>query len=242
MKKFGTLGIVGAVVLVGIGAYVLLSGGDGEPSTDATAPPVVVATTVPSSEASADVTDASDGGESAAGVFEIQSDVSLVTFVLEEDLRGTRTVVEGTTSDVVGQIAVDFDDPSASQIGTILINARTIETDSSFRDRAIRGQILQSADDEFEFITFVPTATEGLPSEPADSYTFTVTGDLTIRTITQSVTFDVTIDASSLDEISGTASAQVLRTDFDLNIPSVPSVANVTDEVQLTIEFVAAPA
>ena len=244
MKKLGVLGIAGAVLVVGIGSYVLWSGGDGEPSTEVTAPPVVVATTVPSDDSTSDPgsTDSTELVEVAAGVFEIRSDVSLVSFVLQEDLRGVRTVVEGTTPDVVGQIVVDFDDPSASQIGTILINARTIETGSSFRDRAIRGQILESADDEFEFITFVPTATAGLPSEPADSYAFTVTGDLTIRTITQSVTFDVTIDASSEGEISGSASAQVLRADFDLKIPSVPNVANVTDEVELTIEFVAEPA
>lgn len=242
MKKFGVAGVVGAVVVVAIGAYVLWSGGDGEPSTEVTAPPVAAATTVSSAQETSEQTETTEPAPAAAGVFEIQSDLSLASFVLEEDLRGTRTVVEGTTSDVVGQIVVNFDDPSVSEIGTILINARTIETDSSFRNRAIRGQILESATDEFEFITFTPTAIDGLPAEPSDTYTFTVTGDLTIRTITQSVTFDVTIDTSSETEISGIATAEVLRTDFDLNIPSVPSVANVTDEVQLSIEFVAAPA
>jgi len=246
MKNVLKVGIAGVIVLVGIGGYVLWSGGDGEPSTTITAPPISSeATEAPAGTAPAETVpeQASETTTSvSSGTFEIAPSLSLVTFMLEEDLRGERTVVAGTTSDVVGQIAVDFGTPSASEIGTIIINARTLETGSSFRDRAIRGQILQSAEDEFEFITFEPTAIEGLPDEAADSYSFTVAGDLTIRAITQPVTFEVTIDASSEDSISGTATAQVLRSDFGLQIPSVPSVANVTEEVQLIIEFVAEPA
>lgn len=245
MKTVFKAGIAVVVVLVGIGGYVLWSGGDGEPTTTITAPPITPETTEAPSDTTVSETapeEADETPSAGAITFEIASGLSLVTFTLEEDLRGERTDVEGTTSEVVGQIAVDFDNPSASEIGTILINARTLETGSSFRDRAIRSQILQSADDEFEFITFEPTAIEGLPDEPADSYSFTVTGDLTIRTITQAVTFAVTIDASSEESLAGTATAQVLRGDFDLQIPSVPSVANVTEEVELTIAFVAEPA
>ncbi len=68
-----------------------------------------------------------------------------------------------------------------------------------------------------------------------------MTGDLTIRTITRSVSFDVVIDEASQSGVVGTATAQVLREDFDLNIPSVPNVANVTEEVDLELFFVAEP-
>ena len=38
---------------------------------------------------------------------------------------------------------------------------------------------------------------------------------------------------------SGVATVQVLRGDFGLTIPDVPSVANVTDDVELALHFVA---
>jgi hypothetical protein len=46
---------------------------------------------------------------------------------------------------------------------------------------------------------------------------------------------------NSENELSGTAKAQVLRSTFNLQIPSVPSVADVTDEVALELEFTAVP-
>jgi polyisoprenoid-binding protein YceI len=66
-----------------------------------------------------------------------------------------------------------------------------------------------------------------------------VTGNLTITGITNQVTFDVTATAVSESEIQGTASTVVLRPDYSLSIPSLPHVANVEEEVEIEIEFVA---
>lgn len=238
-------GSVLAVLVVGGAAFIWFSGGSGEPSTDVTAPTVATTTTTTTATTSSTSTStepSDDGAEPSDGpiTYELTGE-SRASFTLQEDLRGERTTVVGTTPDVVAQLIVDPSDPSSAQLGEILINARTLTTDAAFRDRAIRSQILESASDEFEFIRFVPTSIDGLPEEAADSFTFTVTGDLTIRDITQSVTFDVTIDEVSSSGIVGTAAAQVLREDFDLVIPSVPSVANVTEEVDLELFFVAEP-
>lgn len=234
-----------AVLVAGAAVFIWVSGGSGEPSTDVTAPTVATTTTTSTTAGDSTTTtepDAGDDGAVSAGpiVFELTGE-SRATFTLQEDLRGQRTTVVGTTSNVVGQLVVDPADPSTAQLGEIIINARTLETDSAFRDRAIRGQILESADDRFEFIRFTPTSIDGLPTEPAESYTFTVTGDLTIRETTQPVTFEVTIEEAGAAGVVGTATAQVLREDFDLVIPSVPSVANVTEEVDLELFFVAEP-
>ncbi|MCA9910597.1 MAG: YceI family protein, partial [Anaerolineae bacterium] len=99
----------------------------------------------------------------ARTLYRIDAANSLVTFALQEDLRGVRTDVIGQTTEVAGDIIVDFGSPSASQIGEIRINARTLATDNEFRNRAIRGQILQSSQDQYEFAEFVPTALAGLP-------------------------------------------------------------------------------
>ena len=68
---------------------------------------------------------------------------------------------------------------------------------------------------------------------------FTLSGDLEIRDVVQSVTFEMVVTAVSETELSGFGEAIVLRSDYDLQIPSVPGVANVSDEVRLEIDFVA---
>ncbi|MFZ4814273.1 MAG: YceI family protein [Phototrophicaceae bacterium] len=174
-------------------------------------------------------------------LFRIDGANSTVTFTLQEDLRGDRIDVIGTTQEVAGDIVIDPSNPSLSQIGTIRINARTLATDNENRNRALRSQILRSSQDEFEFIDFVPTALSGLPTTATvgESYTFDITGDLTIAGATNPVTFSTTLTATSATTLSGTATALVRWADWGIRIPSVPGVANITEEVTLAINFTA---
>jgi polyisoprenoid-binding protein YceI len=172
-------------------------------------------------------------------VYTISQADSEVRFQLDEDLRGARNTVVGVTDQVAGEVAVNLDDLSTTQVGLIQINARTLTTDNSFRNRAIQNQILRTGD--YEFITFSPTSVEGLPASVAvgETVEFTLNGDLTIRDITKPVQFLVTASAVTADQIAGSASASVSRADYGLQIPSVPNVANVDDVVELSISFVA---
>ena len=90
-------------------------------------------------------------------------------------------------------------------------------------------------------IAFTPTAVEGVPASVAvGAYlTLLVTGDLTIREITRAETFAVIVEVISDSELHVGGTTQVLRENYELTIPSVPSVANVTNEVQLEFDFVA---
>jgi polyisoprenoid-binding protein YceI len=228
MKR--VLAVLTAIGVLGAGVALawFYSNGNVEPSTDLTAPPIETPSTAAASESTL----------ARPTSFVISSAESSVSFTLNEELRGADATVVGSTNQVAGEIVVDFDNPSASVLGDIAVNARTFATDSNNRNRAIRGVILNT--DTFEFITFSPTSIDGLPTEPTDEFTFTVTGDLTIRDITQPVTFEVQVSGSS-DRIEGSASSTVNRADFDLVIPNVPLVANVDEEVTLTIDFVAVP-
>lgn len=172
-------------------------------------------------------------------IYEISQADSMVQFELDEDLRGVRTTVVGTTDQVAGQIALDLSNLSTAQVGEIQINARTLATDNNFRNRAIQNEILETG--AYEFIRFVPTAVNGLPVSAAvgEEISFTIDGDLTIRDITEPVTFSVVATAVSDTQILGTATATVLRDTYGLNIPEVPNVANVENEVDLIITFVA---
>lgn len=172
-------------------------------------------------------------------VYTIDQTASQVRFELDEDLRGSRITVVGITDQVAGQLALNLADLSTAQIGVLQINARTLMTDNNFRNRAIQNEILDTG--EYEFITFAPTSVDGLPASATvgQPVQFTITGDLTIRDITQPVTFTVEATAASEGQIVGTASAVINRADYELNIPSVPSVANVEEEVDLIINFTA---
>jgi polyisoprenoid-binding protein YceI len=251
------LAVVAALVIVGLIAVIwfFTSSGSGEASATISAPtlaitqPTQAATPEATAEANADTdapataeATAAANADSAIVVYSINSGDSSVSFELDEDLRGQRVTVVGTTPDVAGQIAVNFAQPSASQVGEIRFNLRTLATDNDFRNRAIRGQILQSAQDQFEFGSFTPTSVTGLPDGQIDTtqpVTFQITGDLLLRDVSNPVTFDVTLTEVGEDRLVGQATATVNRNDWGLAIPSVPGVANVEEEVLLTMNLVA---
>lgn len=172
-------------------------------------------------------------------IYEIDPAASQVRFELDELLRGNPITVVGRTDQVAGQIAADLNDLSTVQVGEIRINARTLATDNDFRNRALKNEILDTGD--FEFITFSPTVVNGLPDSAAvgDTLEFTIDGDLTIRDITLPVTFTVTASPVSETQLTGSATTTIAREDFNLTIPTVPNVADVEEEVELYIDFVA---
>lgn len=223
--------IISVIVALGVGAgvgvlgYVYFVGGSGEVSRE-----VQAATIAPGGAANDRVE-----------TFTIVPAESTVSFTLDEDLMGRRNTVVGTTKQVTGNIAVNFDNPAATEVGAIEINLRNLATDNEFRNRAMRDQILESNRAEYEFTTFTPTGISGLPESVAvgDTFDFTLTGDLPLRGITHSVEWAVTVTLVSESRIEGTATAVITRTAYNLTIPNVPTVANVEDEVDLKIEFVA---
>lgn len=239
-----------AIVAIGAAgvAWLWFAGGSGEPSTELTTPDIAGSETS-TTQAGGDTTQTTEGGAEGTGndpgamtAFVIDSGQSTVSFEIDEELRGDPKHVIGETDQVAGQVQVSLDDLSSAQFSQIVVNARTFTTDSERRDRAIRGPvILNSATDENEFITFDVTSIEGLVGavSPGDSVEFEVTGDLLIRDTTNSVTFSAQVTFVDETTVEGTATANVLRSDFGIGIPSVPGVANVTDEVILNIDFVA---
>lgn len=247
MKRLLIVLVAGAVLAaVGVG-YLWLAGGSGEPTTQLTTPTLppdtdsAAATTT--DETPADATSTTEAAGSGELTFVIDAESSEASFELDEELRGSPQHVVGTTSEVAGQVRFDPADLSTAQISEIVINARTFQTDSANRDRAIRGPVvLNSASDEFELITFVPSQIEGLSAEvvAGEAVAFTVTGDLTIRDVTQEETFEVEATWDGDETLEGRAETVVDRTDFGIGIPNVASVANVSEEVLIALDFVAA--
>lgn len=251
----GPVFIISILVALAVGAgagilgYVYFIGGSGEASRQPRAATLAPATdaTSATSELEAPLSATDTGAEteiSTSGsmqTFSIVPEGSQVLFLLDEDLMGKRNTVIGTTDQVAGNILVNFDDPSASMVGPIEINLRTLATDNEFRNRALRDQILESNRDEYEFTTFTPTAINGLPEsvDVGDTFRFMLTGDLPLRSVTNSLDWEVEVTVFSETRIEGRAQTTITRTQYDLIIPTVPTVANVEEEIDLAIEFIA---
>jgi polyisoprenoid-binding protein YceI len=150
--------------------------------------------------------------------------------------------VVGETDQVAGQIALNPAQPQTAQVGTILINARTLATDDDQRNNALRRFILGT--DEHEFISFTPTAVLGLPASTSlgQAHSAQITGQLTIRGVSREATFDTTVTPVSASELNGTATTTIRYADWDISIPQVPFVAGVSDQVRLELDFVASVA
>jgi polyisoprenoid-binding protein YceI len=204
------------------------------------AAPTAAASVVAPSAASA-VAPSTQAAAPSAGLtrFQIAQAESHASFTLDEQLNGQPKTVIGTTNQVAGELAVAPSDLSSAKIGVITVNARTLATDSDRRDRAIKNFILST--DSYELISFTPTAITGLSGSgaPGTPYTFQIAGSLTIRDKTMPVVFQATVKAESATRLSGTATTTVNRGDFGLIIPSVPMVANVSEQVKIDITFVA---
>ena len=258
-------GVVAALLGVAVAGvawlFIFFSGGTGEASEPISAPQLTLppATAAPASAAPTTAAPATAAPATAAPqpeatpataavqatgdarLFRIVPEESEARYEIDELLRGEPTRVVGLTDQVAGDIIVDFANASASQVGVIRINVRTMETPEDRRDRAVRSRILQSAEDQFEFVDFTPTALEGLPDAVSvgDTVSFTIVGDLKVRDITAEARFQATITVVAEDRLEGTAQATVLRSTYNLVIPQVPFVADVGEEVLLGIRFVA---
>ena len=219
--------------------WIYFAGGSGEPSTELTTPPLAEETSTTASGSTAPV---EETAQTNAKAFVIDPSQSVASFEIDEILNGSPNRVVGTTSEVAGQFQFDATDLSTAQFSQIIINARTFETDSDRRNRAIRSPvILDSASDEFELITFDVTSVGGLSGsvQVGGTIAFTLTGDLSIKGTTNPVTLQVTATLSDAGTIEGSAEATVTREDFGIGIPNVPSVAEVSDEALIRLEFVA---
>ena len=160
------------------------------------------------------------------------------TFINDNNRLGTAV---GRTSQIQGQLNLNFDAPAQSEFGEFTVDLSTLRSDSRRRDEAIQRQWLESA--TYPLATFVVRGVENFPADPQEGQTlqFQLAGDLTVRTGTQAVTWDVTATLAN-DVLSGQATARILMADFGIEPPSIAGILSVTDGVTLRLDFVMLPA
>jgi polyisoprenoid-binding protein YceI len=244
-RRFFALPVLAAAMLI-----LAACGGAATPAPMATVAPAATAAPVaeaaPAEANAAPATEAAPAEPNAAPAgaitFQITPGAAEARFLIDEVLMGQDKTVVGVTQQVSGDLTVDPANPAAAQIGEIRIDARDLTTDDDRRTNQLRRNILRSGQDQYQYITFRPTSISGMPAAVAvgETFTFQVTGDLTIIDTTLPVTFDMTVTPVAENTLQGSGAATVRYADFGISIPSVPFVAGVQDDVRLEIDFTAA--
>lgn len=144
------------------------------------------------------------------------------------------TKVRGQFSEFEGSLDLDGDQPANSS-AELTIKAASIDTRNADRDNHIRSNDFLAMD-EYPEINFKTTAIEGGPE------TWQVTGDLTIRGVTKSVTVDVHFLGASPDPWGNTrvgfeGSTVINRKDWGVSWNLAIEAGGVLVSEKVTLEF-----
>jgi polyisoprenoid-binding protein YceI len=145
------------------------------------------------------------------------------------------TKVRGAFNDFEGTAHLDGNDPSKSY-ASVSIDVASVDTRQPQRDDHLR------TNDFFDVptypkITFVSTSAEKLNEE-----TFRMTGDLTIKDVTKSVSIDFDYNGSATDpygnqRVGFEGSTVINRKDFGVNFNAVLETGGVMVSEKITLEF-----
>lgn len=231
-----------AIVVVGYGlilfyARVLndapaeFSGGDlaAAITTDVSTPPNSMAA---SSTADATTTDATTAElKTVSGNNWVATDASELGYRVKESLFGASTEAVGRTNLVTGAITIDSSTLTAA---TFIVDIASIKSDDSRRDAQFVGRIMSA--DDFPTASFILAEPIDLGPELDDGAELKVIaiGDLTLRGVTNRVSFELTATKSS-GTIGVFGSITVTFADYSI---ANPSFGGVSTEDRGLLEFV----
>lgn len=220
------LGVLLLITVAGPFAYIHFIEGK------APAPLTVTSTKSGAGKSSGGQSDAGGQGSAAVpldGTWKVASG-SQAGYRVKEILFGQDNTAAGRTSSVTGQVTITGTQVTAASLTADLTS---VSSDQSRRDSQFQGRIMDTAD--FPTATFALTSPLDLGAAPPEGTTIAakVTGNLTLRGTTRSVTFTVTAKRSGA---SIQASGQIPVTFSDFNIPN-PSFGPVTTQDNGILEF-----
>jgi polyisoprenoid-binding protein YceI len=147
--------------------------------------------------------------------------------------------VTGHTNEITGELQIRLDDPqNALAFGEFTVNLPSLTSDRNQRDGWIRDNALQS--NRFPVAKFVAKEIQNAPASYTDGteVTFKLVGDLTVRDITQPVTFAVTATLTG-DTIKGVATAPMQITNFGFDPPDFANTLTVANDFTIRVELTA---
>jgi polyisoprenoid-binding protein YceI len=174
---------------------------------------VVESTEPPPSESTSTVSTATGD---VTGTWLVASADSTVGYRAKEVLGGLETEGAGRTDQVTGTMTVDGNAVTAAEFSA---DMASVTSDSSRRDGQFRDRIMSVA--EFPTATFTLTSPIDFGSVPANGVEVTVdaTGELTLRGVTNTVTFPITAKIDN-GRIGVLGSIPVTWSDYEIPAPS----------------------
>jgi polyisoprenoid-binding protein YceI len=145
------------------------------------------------------------------------------------------TKVRGAFNDFEGTAHLDAANPSLSS-ATVTIDVASVDTRQAQRDEHLRTNDFFDAP-AFPKITFVSTAIETL-----DEQTYRMTGDLTIKDVTKSVSIDFEYAGHARDpygneRVGFEGKTVINRKDFGVNFNAALETGGVMVSDKITLEF-----
>ena len=142
----------------------------------------------------------------------------------------------GVTTGVEGNIQLDMTAPPALKAMSVTVDLRGLRTDDPLRDEKLADRWLVT--NTFPYARFTAKEIKGGPSryQEGQSANFIISGDLTIRDITQPIDFSVTATLAG-DTLNGQAEAKIRMSDFGVDPPDLLGFVKVEDEVTLQIKL-----
>ncbi len=236
--KWVVIGVVAAVVLFFAGIFVYANFINDSPDAldESDLSSALVATTAaptPGATTPAPTT-APTADESTPENFDgdwVPTTASEFGYRVEEVLAGVNTTAVGRSNEIEGVLTIDG---TTATVVDITVQIENITSDDSRRDSQFSGRIMNAA--EFPTATFVLTEPIEFGRIPVgdEQITATATGELTLRGVTNPVTFDVTAQTTD-GRIGVLGSIPVLFEDYGIENPSFGVVA--TEDNGL-VEFV----
>ncbi len=211
-----------------------------------TASPAATSTDPPAATLAPTATATASGGASSVGMavsnaWNVSATGSKAVVSVREQLVGVSVPSDAvlTATGATGTFALKADGTFSAN-SKISFDLTTLASDSSNRDSFVKQDTLNTR--QFPKADFVPTKTSGLALPlGSGTFTFKLTGNLTIHGKTKEVTFDVVAKRSDA-ELTATATVNPTLKfgDFGMSAPSVPfRVVSVVDEIRLVVELVA---
>ena len=145
------------------------------------------------------------------------------------------TKVRGQFNEFTGTGLFDVENPAKSNL-QVVIQAKSIDTRNADRDAHLRGNDFFDMD-QYPEIKFVSTS-----FSKVDDSTYSVTGDLTIKDVTKSITFDLEFTGTAVDPWGNTrvgfeGKTSVNRKDWGVNWNAALEAGGVLVSEKVTLEF-----
>lgn len=159
-------------------------------------------------------------------------------YLVREELAGIDFPYDavGKTAAITGSIVLDAKGAVVPGQSKVTVDVSTLKSDRANRDRWLKTDGIET--DKYPRVELAITALKGMPAKlpTTGEFKFELVGNLTVRTVTKPVTWQVTATANN-GEFSGTAKTAFKFGDLGMPVPSAFMVMKLEDNLRLEFDF-----